>query len=226
MDSTCVITIDGPAGSGKSTLARALASALGWSFLDTGALYRAVAVGASERGIAGADPAELALFARDLDVSVSLESDASRVRLSGRDVTHLLRAPEISSLASRLSAFPGVRESLRAVQRRMGEGGRLVTEGRDQGTAVFPEARLKFFLTASPEARASRRARELWAKGRDDPLERVMGEMLARDREDTSREADPLLEPSGSVRVDSTSMTEREVLDLMLARAREAFGPL
>lgn len=224
MDSTCVITIDGPAGAGKSTLARALAASLGWSFLDTGALYRALALAVSERGLEGASPGELAALALRLEISVSLGPDVSRVALGGRDVTALLRSPEISSLASALAAVPEARESLRAIQRRLGERGRLVAEGRDQGTAIFPEARLKFFLTASPEARAARRAKELRERGVDSPFGTVLAEMLARDRNDMTRKADPLREALDAVRVDSTSLTLEEALALMTARAREVFG--
>ncbi|MDR2613459.1 MAG: (d)CMP kinase [Deltaproteobacteria bacterium] len=224
MDSSFVITIDGPAGSGKSTLARSLSAELGWPFLDTGALYRAVAVAAAELGLGGAGPEALADLARGLEIAVVLARDVSRVSLAGRDVTDLLRTPEISDLASRLSAVAGVRGALRDLQRSLGSRGGIVTEGRDQGTAIFPEARLKFFLTAAPETRAERRARELEARGLEVDRAAVLAAILARDLQDSTRETDPLREPPDSVRVDSTSLSEREVLELMLARAREVFG--
>ncbi|MDR1038546.1 MAG: (d)CMP kinase [Deltaproteobacteria bacterium] len=224
MDSTFVIAIDGPAGSGKSTLARKLAASLGWRFLDTGVLYRAMAVAASSRGLADAGEGELTALARSLDIRLSLERDLSRVSVDGLDVTGELRTQAISALASRMASMAGVRDSLRDLQRRVGAGGRLVTEGRDQGTAIFPEARLKFFLVASPEARAGRRLRELQTRGRDDTLEQVLAEMLARDRQDAGRRKDPLREAPDAVRVDSTDLDEDQVLALMLARAREVFG--
>jgi cytidylate kinase len=225
MDLARVITIDGPAGAGKSTLARALSAALGWPFLDTGALYRAVAVAVSERGLEDAPPEDLGELARGLRVEVELGREASRVSLDGRDVTSLLRSPAISSLASRLSAVPGVRAALKGIQRGAAAGGSgIVTEGRDQGTAVFPEAGLKFFLTAAPEARAGRRALELEARGLPADRAEVLSGILDRDRLDSTREADPLRMPAGAVLVDSTSLGEGEVLELMLAKAREVFG--
>ncbi|MDR1079836.1 MAG: (d)CMP kinase [Deltaproteobacteria bacterium] len=224
MDSSCVIAIDGPAGSGKSTLARRLAAAMGWRFLDTGVLYRALAVEAASRGLAGAGDSELASLSASLDIVLRTERELTRVFVGGRDVTGELRTPEVSALASRLASISGVRESFRSLQRRMGEEGMLVTEGRDQGTAIFPEARLKFFLTASPEARAGRRFLELRARGRDDALEDVLREMLARDRQDAGRLTDPLREAPDAVRVDSTRLDEDRVLELMLAKAREVFG--
>ncbi|MDR1314340.1 MAG: (d)CMP kinase [Deltaproteobacteria bacterium] len=219
-----VIAIDGPAGSGKSTLARRLASSLGWRFLDTGALYRAVAAEASARGLGAASDGELGRLAGELDIQVALESDLCRVFVGGRDLTGQLRSPPVSSLASRVASIPEVRDSLRALQRRIGGEGRLVTEGRDQGTAIFPEARLKFFLTADAETRAGRRLKELRDKGRDDTLEDVLEGMLDRDGRDAGRAVDPLREAPDAVRLDSTSMTEDEVLAAMLAKAREAFG--
>ncbi|MDR1038740.1 MAG: (d)CMP kinase [Deltaproteobacteria bacterium] len=224
MDSSRVIAIDGPAGSGKSTLARRLAAALGWRFLDTGVLYRAMAAVALERGLASAPPEDLVRFALGLDLDVKTGSDQSRVTVGGRDVTGLLRTPEVSTLASRFASLAEARESVKGIQRRLGSSGRLVTEGRDQGTAIFPEARLKFFLTAAPEARAERRYRELLARGRDDSPEAILAEIKARDRQDQERETDPLKEAPDAFRVDSTALSEDEVLSLMLARAREVFG--
>jgi cytidylate kinase len=224
MDSTWIITIDGPAGSGKSTLARSLARALGWSFLDTGALYRTVALAVSESGSEGADPVELGRLARGLDLRVELADGASRVFLGEREVTELIRTPEISLLASKLSAIAEVRESLRAIQRRLGASGRLVTEGRDQGTAIFPEAKLKLFLTASSEARARRRALELKEKGTEVDILKVWQDIMARDRSDMTRETDPLREAPDAVRVDSTDLGLDGVLALAVAKAHEIFG--
>jgi cytidylate kinase len=224
MDSTYIITIDGPSASGKSTLARDLAGSLGWTFLETGALYRAVALAVMEANLLGKDPKMLGEFAWGLDVRVELDKRINRVFLGPREVTESLREVGVGSVASDLSAIPEVRRSLNSLQKCLGENGALVTEGRDQGSAIFPMARLKFFLTANAEIRASRRYADLVLKNTPISYEEVLSSIIARDHSDSTRKDSPLVEPEGSVKVDSTNMSPKEVLELMKNKAFEVFG--
>jgi cytidylate kinase len=224
MDSTYIITIDGPAGSGKSTLAHGLAASLGWTFLETGALYRAVALAVIDADLLRKDPKELGEFAWSLDIRVELDGPSHKVFLGSEEVTDKIRENLVGKVASDLSAIPEVRRSLRALQKCLGENGGLVTEGRDQGSAIFPEARLKFFLTASPEVRASRRFEDLVLMGSPLPYEEVLLSINQRDHSDTTRKDSPLVEPEGSIRVDSTHMSPQEVLQFMKNKAYEVFG--
>jgi cytidylate kinase len=226
MDRTYIITIDGPAASGKSTQARNLAGVLGWTFLETGALYRAVAFAVIEANMLGNDPKELGEFAWGLDVRIELDKRANRVFLGAREVTESLREMRVGEVASDLSAIPEVRRSLNSLQKCLGENGGLVAEGRDQGSAIFPHARLKFFLTATPEIRASRRYADLSLKLSPMSYEEVLASISARDHSDTVRKDSPLVEPEGSIRVDSTNMTPDEVLELMKNKAFEVFGDI
>jgi cytidylate kinase len=221
-----IITIDGPSGAGKSTLAADLASRLGWRFLDTGVLYRAVGLAALEGGVSLKDHAALGALAGALAVKVALASGKSRVFLGEREVTGLIRAEAVSAAASAVSAAPAVRESVRGLQLALGAEGRLVTEGRDQGTAIFPEARLKFFLTAGAEARARRRWLDLKKAGSGESLEEVLEKIIRRDQADESREAAPLRAAPGAVTIDSTSLSRGEVLRVMEEKARGAFPEL
>ncbi|MDR2460638.1 MAG: (d)CMP kinase [Deltaproteobacteria bacterium] len=222
MDSTRIITIDGPAASGKSTLAKKLAQKIGWSFLDTGLLYRALAFAAQRAGLLEKGPEELGRFACQLKIKVLLEKDRNRVFLDGEELTDLLRTPMISRAASQVSAVGQVRSSLRELQKTLGERGNLVTEGRDQGSAIFPKARLKFYLTASPEARAQRRYLEL---GKDSgPLSAILQSVLERDHQDSTRADDPLVIPAGAVKVDSTDKSLESVFEFMLQKAISVFG--
>jgi cytidylate kinase len=191
-----VVAIDGPAGAGKSTIARAAARALGFGYLDSGAMYRAAALAALHRGGAAshaAAGAEIVL--------------GERVLLDGRDVTEAIRAPEVSELASKVAANPRVREALLPKQRELLGAGDWVAEGRDIGTVVAPDAALKVFLTASPEERARRRAAELGA----DP-ETVMRDQALRDAQDSSREHSPLMRARDAVELDTTGLTVDEVV--------------
>ena len=201
-----VIAIDGPAGAGKSTVARAVARALGYTYLDTGAMYRAVACRAAADG---ADPAEVAR-------SVRLEL-GERVRVDGEDVTERIREPWVSEASSRVSADPGVREVLVAQQRRILEEGDWVAEGRDIGTVVAPDADVKVFLTAAPEERARRRAAEL---GADAGV--VLRELVMRDERDSSREHAPLAPAPDAVPVDTTGLSLQEVVEQIVMLAVEA----
>ena len=201
-----VIAIDGPAGAGKSSVARAAAERLGFTYLDTGAMYRAVACRAAADG---ADPAEVAR-------SVRLEL-GERVRVDGEDVTERIREPWVSESSSRVSADPGVREALVAQQRRILEEGDWVAEGRDIGTVVAPDADVKVFLTAAPEERARRRAAEL---GADAGV--VLRELVMRDERDSSREHAPLAPAPDAVPVDTTGLSLQEVVEQIVMLAVEA----
>ena len=192
-----VIAIDGPAGAGKSTVARAVAGRLGFTYLDTGAMYRSVALAALERGV---EPAVVA-------PSVRIQP-AGRVLLDGRDVTDAIRTPEVSEAASRAAAEPAVRAAMVAEQRRLLSSGDWVAEGRDIGTVVAPNAELKVFLTADPEVRARRRAAELGADVRS-----VLAEQLIRDERDATRADSPLVAADDAVTVDTTGLTIDEVVD-------------
>jgi cytidylate kinase len=205
-----VVAIDGPAGAGKSTVARAVAGALGFTYLDSGAMYRSVALAAAERGV---EPARAAASAR-IDFA---GDDSGRVLLDGRDVTTAIRAPEISEAASRVAADPGVREALVAQQRRLLEHGDWVAEGRDIGTVVAPEADLKLFLTADPRERARRRAAELGAD-----LDAVLAEQTIRDERDRAREHSPLRPADGAVVLDTTDLTLPEVVERIVELVRGA----
>jgi cytidylate kinase len=206
-----LIAIDGPAGAGKSTVARALARELGFPYLNSGAMYRCVAL----LWLASPEqrPAALARAAQ-------IEVAGGRVLLDGREVTEEIRAPEVSEAASLLAADPGVREALVAKQRLLIAGGDWVAEGRDIGTVVAPNAALKVFLTASPDERARRRAAEL---GAQDAI--VLAEQALRDQRDTTREHSPLRPAPGAVTLDTTGLGVEEVVARILALARPASSP-
>lgn len=220
-----VVTIDGPAGAGKSTVAKGLALALGYRLLDTGAMYRAVALLARRQGLSWDQAEPLARIAAALDISFALDGDVNRVRVAGEDVTAAIREPDISYGASRVSAVPAVRAALLDLQRRLGSEGGVVVEGRDTGTVVFPGADVKFFLTASDDVRARRRHEELVQSGQGGTYEGTLEDMRARDQRDASRAVAPLLQAEDAVLVDSSSMSLEAVIDTMLAevqrRARE-----
>jgi cytidylate kinase len=227
-----VVAIDGPAGTGKSSATKRLAEALGFVHVDTGALYRSIALAILEsRGDVTEEVATE--FARRAHLEfrrVPGLNPSNRVLIDGRDVTALIRTPEVSMAASRISAFPGVRAALLGLQRRMGCLGRAILEGRDIGTVVFPDADLKFFLTASVEERAKRRLTELEAAGSDTPsFEDVKRQIAERDHADASRAVAPLRRASDAIEIDTSRMTLDEVVARMEALAREklaaVFGP-
>jgi len=208
-----VIAIDGPVGAGKSTVARALAQRLGYRYVDTGAMYRAVAWQATHRGIDLNDRAAVAEVARAIQVEFVPGAGGQRVVAQGTDVTEAIRSPRMSEGASIVSAYPEVREALVALQRRMGEGGGVVMEGRDIGTVVFPDAEVKIYLDASLDERARRRHEELRAKGEAITFEGVREALRERDHRDSTRAHSPLRAAPDAVVIDSTTLTVAQVVD-------------
>ena len=219
-----IIAIDGPVGSGKSTVARLVAELLGYLHLNSGAMYRAVALGALRAGVSLDDAAGLERVARAARIELEMDGTARRVLLDGEDVTERLRGPEMSQQASRVAQVPGVRRVLVAEQRRMGAAGGIVVEGRDIGTVVFPHAELKIFLDADVEVRARRRWLEYEQKGRPTDLPRMIQEVEERDHRDRDRAASPLRRAADAVYVDCSAMEAEEAARLvaLLAREREA----
>ncbi len=211
-----VIAVDGPAGAGKSTAAQGLAQALGAVRLDTGAIYRSVALHAKNQGVDWEDGPALGRLAAELDLRFEVGREPQGVLLAGQDVTEAIRTPEMSRGASAVSKHPEVRDALHDLQRRLAAKGLVVAEGRDMGTVVFPDALVKIYLTASDEERARRRFRELQEKGVDQSLEAVLAEQRERDRQDRSRETAPLRQAEDAVVVDSSSMTLDEVVAAMV----------
>ncbi len=207
-----VITIDGPVGAGKSTVARALADRLGYRFLDTGAMYRAVAWSVVEAGI---DPVDEAALRRHLD-ALDLDVRGDRVYVDDRDVSGHIRTREISALSSLVSTLPPVRAKVTPLQRRLAAGGGVVLEGRDTGTVVCPDAEIKFYLDASQEERTRRRRAELLARGVALDFDVVYGDISARDRQDTTRSLAPLRPAPDAVRIDSDGLGVAEVVERML----------
>lgn len=219
-----IVAIDGPVGAGKSTVARALAQALGFTYLNTGAMYRAVAVAARTAGIRPqdvADPAGAATInaqLAELLATISITFDGERVILAGRDISAIIIEPEIGDLASRLSALPLVREKLRDLQRAAGAAGGVVMEGRDIGTAIFPDAEAKFFLVADAAVRAARRFAELAAKGVPTTLEEVAAQLAERDQRDAGRALAPLKPAADAIVIDSTARDVAAVVNEMKTR--------
>ena len=220
-----IVAIDGPAGSGKSTTARRVAEALGWLYLDTGAMYRATSLAFLDRGAAvTAEAAERVLPGLRLDLRRA--ADGLRVYLDGDDVTARIRTPEVSEAASRVSAIPSVRERLVEVQRRIAreqiaEGGGVVMEGRDIGTVVFPDADVKVFMVANPEARAERRHRELEARGETITREAVADDLATRDARDSTRAVAPLRRAEDAVVLDTTGLSVDDQVERVLALVGE-----
>jgi cytidylate kinase len=211
MNTDTIVTIDGPTGAGKSSVGRLLAERIGYTYLDTGAMYRVVALENKRSGIDPEAETALADLCSTIDISFKRVS-GMRVYTSGRDVTEEIRAPEISMLASRVSAKACVREALVRMQRACGRQGKIVADGRDAGTVIFPAARFKFFLDAAPDVRSQRRYKELIDKNLKVDYSDVHKELLQRDQDDSSRAIAPLKPAADAVIIDTTRMTIEDVV--------------
>ncbi|HTS82839.1 MAG TPA: (d)CMP kinase [Myxococcaceae bacterium] len=218
-----IVAIDGPAGAGKSTVSKLLARRLGLSFVDTGALYRTVALAARREGTGVEDDAGLSALLGRIRISFQAVGEENRVFLDGEDVSREIRTPEMSLAASAVSARPVVRQGLLGLQRRLALEAPVgaVLEGRDIGTVVFPDADLKFFLEASPDVRARRRYEELFQKGTESSLDDVLADQVRRDRDDASRAVAPLKPAADAVRVDSSGLPLSEVVQRLERTIRE-----
>ena len=213
-----VVTIDGPAGAGKSTVAGEVARRLGYTLVDTGALYRAVAWAVARAGLSPSDEAAIAaLLAR-----TQVELDGGRVRVDGRDVTGEIRTPEISMLTSRLTGLPSVREKMTPIQRRLAAAGGAVLEGRDTGSVVCPDAEVKIYLDADLAERARRRQAELAGRGVAASYGEVQADMAQRDRQDMERALAPLRKPDGAITVDSTGVPPDTVVQRIVDAVEQA----
>ena len=217
-----VVAIDGPAASGKSTTARQVAERLGFLYLDTGAMYRAVTWKALEEGIDPDDAEALERLVARIRLELVDGPAGARVQVDGEDVTERIREPRISREVSRVSRIPAVRRAMVAAQRAMGERGSVVVEGRDIGTVVFPRAAVKIFLAASIEERARRRREELRGAGTEQDLDELREEIRRRDELDSAREDSPLREAEDAVRIDTTGLTVEEQVERVVAIARAA----
>ncbi len=219
-----VVTIDGPTASGKSTVARAVAARLGSIYVDTGAMYRSVALAAMRRGLDLSDADAVARLAQTLAIEFRQDARGLRVVLNGEDVTEAIRTPEVSDGASIVSTSPGVRTAMVARQREMGADGGVVMEGRDIGTVVFPDAEVKIFLKASLEARARRRHDELKARGVNVDFDEVRRTEAQRDQRDETRALSPLRPAADAVVLDTTNQAVEEVIETIVRLVRERTG--
>ena len=215
-----IVTIDGPAGAGKTTVSRILARRMGYRYVDTGALYRAVALAALEEGIGAEDDEALALLCGRVKLDLVFSIEGSRLLLDGRDITDHIRTRQVTAMASAVSARGPVRQFLLSLQRRLGAEKRVVLEGRDMGTVVFPGADVKFFLEASLAERARRRHAEMDPADRPS-IEALTGEIERRDRNDSSRELAPLRPAPDAVHLDATDLSPDEVVSRMLNHIRD-----
>lgn len=213
MNNRYIVTIDGPVGSGKSTVARLLAKARGLTYLDTGALYRVVALEAARQGLRPDDEDSLRALCGRISISFKQEQEGQRVYTDGRDVTDEIRTPEISMLASRFSAAKCVREALLLMQREIGQNGGIVVEGRDAGTVVFPRAKFKFYLDARVDVRAERRHKELLAKNREIKYINILYDLQQRDLQDSTRDIAPLRPAEDAICIDTGGMTIEDVVN-------------
>nr|WP_325213247.1 (d)CMP kinase [uncultured Oscillibacter sp.] len=223
--STIRVAIDGPSGAGKSTLARAAAAALGFLYVDTGAIYRTVGLSAREEDVDPGDETAMAAMLPALRVELRYDkAGRQRMLLNGRDVSEEIRLPEISRYASAVSALPAVRAYLMETQRELARKNSVVMDGRDIGSVVLPDAEVKIFLTASARVRAERRCRELEERGTPQPFEEVFRDIEDRDFRDTHREAAPLRQADGAVLLDTSALDFQQSLEALLSIIRERTG--
>ncbi len=218
-----IIAIDGPAGSGKSTTAREVARKLGYIYIDTGAMYRAAALAFKRMNLDFNDE-DFTKLMNLISIEMKQGENGQRTFLNGEDVSDEIRTPEITKLVSPVSANKIVREKLVEMQRRLGAGGGIVMDGRDIGTVVFPEADLKIFMVASPEARARRRTLEMREKGIEADEEQIKRDLIARDKYDSSREISPLRKADDAVEIDTSELTIEQQTEKVLQLARKIIG--
>jgi len=216
-----IIAIDGPAGSGKTTVARMVAEKLGLSYIDSGAMYRAIALKCIRQDIAKDDEDRATEAAQSAGIQFDLGPNGQKILLDGEDVTEAIRSLKVTEWVSPISAISGIRKAIVAEQRRLGADGGVVMEGRDIGTVVFPNADLKIFLTASPEVRARRRHSELAAKGIKADLEQLTHDIAERDRRDSTREDSPLRQADDAVPLDTDSLNAEQAADRIVELLRE-----
>ncbi len=219
------VAIDGPGGAGKSTISKAAAKALGFVYIDTGAMYRAAALFCLRQGIKIKETPDLAAKAVDtIDIDIDYKEDGQHIFLNGEDVSGFIRTPEVSMGASDVSAIPAVRVKLVELQRNLASTKNVIMDGRDIGTSVLPNAPLKIFLTASPETRAKRRFDELTEKGESCTYEEVLKDMCQRDKNDSTRAVSPLKPAEDSVLLDTSNLSFEESLDAVLKLVKERYN--
>jgi len=211
-----IITIDGPSGSGKSTVSRLLARRLRYTYLDTGAMYRAVGLAASRKNIELVESKAIKDLLDAIRITLLPGKDDTKVLLNGEDVSLTIRSADMGMVASKISALPSVRKKLTSLQQEIGLAGRVVAEGRDMGTVVFPDSKNKFFLSATPQERARRRTEQLKEKGEAPAYDEILQQIIKRDQDDSSRTLAPLKPADDAVIVDSSTMTIDEVVQFML----------
>lgn len=216
-----IITIDGPSGSGKSTISRAVAARLGFTYLDTGAMYRAVGYYAIQEGVDPSDEKSLERLLTDMELELYPGSKDTRIFLNKQEISLAIRTAEMGLAASRVSALPTVRDRLTGIQQKIGRKGKIVAEGRDTGTVVFPEARYKFYLDASPEERARRRTIQLREQGCEADEQVILQQLKERDKADSSRARAPLCKAVDAVVIDSSNLTIDEVIELIIGQVKE-----
>lgn len=215
------VAIDGPSGAGKSTVARAAAARLGYVYVDTGAMYRAIGLAVFRRGISGEDADGIAAVLPEIDIRLAYQDGVQHVLLNGEDVSDAIRTPEIAYYASKVSAVPAVRQFLLEAQRDMAKKGNILMDGRDIGTVILPDAPVKIFLTASAETRAERRYLELAEKGQQVTRGSVLHDVVERDRQDMSRAVAPLKQAEDAVLLDTSKMTLDESIEAVLQIIRK-----
>ena len=217
-----IVTIDGPSGSGKSTISRLIAEKLNYTYLDTGAMYRAVGYKAVQLGVDLEDDSGLSQLLETLDLQLAPGTGDTRVFLDGQDISEAIRTAEMGLVASKVSAQSVVRQKLTRMQQKMGENGEVVVEGRDTGTVVFPSAMYKFYLDAAPAERARRRCEQLREKGQQVNEDEILSQIVKRDHDDAARALAPLQAAADAIIIDSSSLTIDEVVSLMLEKVEKS----